>query len=525
MENRASGFVALLVVIGVSIVFGMVVGGRLNAPQVVHAAPNNGPVRLAPASTIGAGVHSFADIVEQALPAVVGVTSTKLRDDGEGGGFMGDDFFERFFGAPEDPEENGPSEDRPRIGEGSGFIISPDGYILTNNHVVERADTVSVALQGNRIFEAAVVGTDPSIDLALLKVDPGDETLPVLSLGDSEALRVGEWVIAIGNPLEFEQTVTVGVISGKGRRVNIGQTDAAVVSFIQTDAAINFGNSGGPLLDSRGNVIGINTAIARVHMSEGIGFALPINHARSVMEQLRQTGEVRRGFIGITMNDNGVDDEARAYHGLSDLGGVIVSAVQKDGPAEKAGVRAGDIIRRVDGTDISDNLDLVSKIASRMPGERVKLEIFRSGKTLRLNAVLEDRQAGLDARFGRGGESEPAPEEHPEEPEPKTSSGLGLTFENISSRMRREMRLDDDVRGVLVTDAEFNSEAFRKGIQPGMIVAAINDEPIENVSDWTSAMDGMRLVPGRPVKLDVLIVQAGRESIRRFVYLKLPATD
>ncbi len=524
MENRASGFVALLVVIGVSIVFGMVVGGRLNAPQVVHAAPNNGPVRLAPASTAGAGVQSFADIVEQALPAVVGVTATKLRDDGEGGRFMGDDFFDRFFGTPEEPEDNGPSEERPRIGEGSGFIISPDGYILTNNHVVEKADTVSVALQGNRIFEASVVGADPSIDLALLKVDPGNEVLPVLSLGDSEALRVGEWVIAIGNPLEFEQTVTVGVISGKGRRVNIGQTDAAVVSFIQTDAAINFGNSGGPLLDSRGNVIGINTAIARVHMSEGIGFALPINHARSVMEQLRQTGEVRRGFIGITMNDSGVDDEARAYHGLSDLGGVIVSAVQKDGPAEKAGVRAGDIIRRVDGTEISDNLDLVSKIASRMPGERVKLEIFRAGKTLRLNAVLEDRQAGLDARFNRQDESESLPEER-EEPEPRISSGLGLTFENLSSRMRREMRLDDDVRGVLVTDAEFNSEAFRKGVQPGMIVAAINDEPIENVSDWTSIMEELSSVPGRPIKLDVLIVQAGRESIRRFVYLKMPAAD
>jgi serine protease Do len=319
MSERTRGLVALLAVIGVSVVLGMILGGKLSAPQVAFAAPETSSLSLLPASTVSKpGTVDFADIVERAIPAVVAVTATQV-DGGvpsaENHPFFNDPFFRRFFG---DPEGEGEGEDdgerprpRPRIGEGSGFIIAPEGYILTNNHVVENSDSVEVSLDNGRTLVAQVVGADPSIDLALLKVEPRDGNLPALPLGDSDDLRVGEWVIAIGNPLEFDQTVTVGVVSGKGRRVPLRSTDFAVVSFIQTDAAINFGNSGGPLLDARGNVVGINTAINRQFLAEGIGFALPINQARAVVEQLRTRGYVKRGFLGITMNRAQIDDAAQ----------------------------------------------------------------------------------------------------------------------------------------------------------------------------------------------------------------------
>jgi serine protease Do len=521
MNNRALAYVSLLAVIGVSIVFGMLIGGRLNAPQFAMAAPSRGAVELAPAQTVTASMTDFADIVEAAMPAVVSVVSTRVpgeegegdEDEGEGRRSPSREDLWRWFFGPDDPDHPDPRRE-PSIGQGSGFIISQDGYVLTNNHVVEQADEVEVALQSGEEFKARVVGTDPSIDLALLKIDNGRDPLPVLPLGDSSELRVGEWVIAIGNPHEFDHTVTVGVVSGKERRVPIGGTDSGVVSFIQTDAAINLGNSGGPLLDSRGNVVGINTAIRRANFAEGIGFALPINQARGVIEQLRDRGYVRRGYIGITMNRDGIDDTAMEYLGLPDDRGVIIDDVTEGGPAERAGVRRDDVIREVDGQPVRDNLDLISKISSHQPGDTVKLEIFRKGKTLQLDATLEDRDEGLRAQ--NQGVRDPR---RREEPEPEAAStGLGITVEALTDETRERFQLEQDQHGVRITDVEFNSTAADKGVLRNMVVVGINGKPVRGLSAWNDIIESLE--SGDAVKLDLL---AGPRQVT--VFLRVPEAE
>jgi len=518
MKNQTFGFASLLAVIGVSIVFGMLLGGKLNAPQPVFAAPNPvTPIHLAPAVTGSGAALDFADVVEKAMPAVVGVRSVTLGqgDSDEGRGEernpSPEEFFRRFFGEPNGPDV---PPDHPRIGEGSGFIISEDGYVLTNNHVVDGADDVRVRLSDGREFKVKVVGTDTSIDLALLKIDATGEKLPTLPLGDSAAMRVGEWVIAIGNPLEFEHTVTAGVLSAKERRVAIGDTDTGVVSFLQTDAAINFGNSGGPLLDARGNVVGINTAIRRSNLAEGIGFALPINHARMVIDQLRERGYVKRGYIGISMNPEGVDDEAREYLGLPDTFGVLIDAVTADGPADKAGLEPGDVIRQVDGEVVKDNLDLIAKIASKQPGDQVTLEVYRKegdkGRTLTMKAELADREEGLRAANSRDTRTEPRSQEEPERAE---SSALGMTVIELSRSARERLGVDE---GVLVTDVEFDSQAANKGIGRDMVITSVNDQPLRSMGDWQETVDRAR--PGSVLKLDVSA--PGQRSFT--VFLRVP---
>jgi len=511
MKPRALGFVSLLAVVGVSIVFGMVIGGKVNAPPVALAASaSTPPVQLVPATT-GAGMTNFADVVETVMPAVVSVTSRHVSEGDDQSNQQRQEFFRWFFGPDADPENRDPDRPQPRYGEGSGFIISSDGYVLTNNHVVENADQVRIGLQNGDEVDARVVGTDPSIDLALLKIDNGKSELPVLPMGDSESLRVGEWVVAIGNPLDYEHTVTVGVISAKERRVQIGGTDSGVVSFIQTDAAINFGNSGGPLIDARGNVIGINTAIRRANYAEGIGFALPINHARRVIEQLRETGSVKRGYVGITMNREGIDEAAREYLGLPDTNGVIIDDVTDDGPADQAGLRKDDVVRKVDGDPVRDNLDLIGKIASHRPGDTVRLEVYRKGETLELKATLADRDEGLRAQLGGGN-----PPDAPEEAVPTESEGLGITVENISRRMREDLGLEEAQRGVVITEVDFDSAAWRKQLRPGMIITGISGASVNDVGDWVDVIASLE--SGDSIKLS-LLDRGGARSI----FLRVPA--
>jgi serine protease Do len=521
MKNRTFGFASLLAVIGISIVFGMILGGKLNAPQVTFAAPmTRPPVNLAPAVTgSGGGYIDFADVVERAMPAVVSVRSADLPDDEESeqepeNPHGREEWFFRFFNNPDNPSPQRP-QGQPRIGEGSGFIISEDGYLLTNNHVVESADDITVGLANGREYKAEVIGTDPSIDLALLKIDTDGERLPTLPLGDSDGLRVGEWVIAIGNPLEFEQTVTVGVVSAKERRIAIGNTDAGVVSFLQTDAAINFGNSGGPLLDSRGNVIGINTAIRRANFAEGIGFALPINHARMVMDQLREHGYVTRGYIGIEMNPSGIDDEAREYLGLPDGFGVLVDVVSENGPAELAGIEPGDVIRKVDGQVVRDNMDLIGRISAKQPGDSVSIEVYRrSGRgseTITIEAELTDRKEGLAASRRQA----PRRGRPDVEPEVAEASGLGMTVIELNDAVRRRLSLESDAGGVLITDVEFNSQASEKGISRDMVVTSIDNTAVRSVTDWNRRLG--TLEPGEVVMVHLL---AGGRDIS--VFLRVP---
>jgi len=495
MQTRSVRF-SLIAVSGISIVFGIVIGGLIDSPEVAMAAPPaiQPAVNMAPAVTSNSGIRDFADVVEGSMDSVVSVTS---RD--EGGGDSEDeqpqnpqDLFRFFFGDPQDEPQ---TPQRPRIGEGTGFVISSDGYILTNYHVVQNADQVKVGFRDGGEETAEVVGTDPSIDLALLKIAVNG--LTPLPLGDSESLRVGEWVIAIGNPLDFEQTVTVGVLSAKNRRVPLPTLDRrGLVTFLQTDAAINFGNSGGPLMDIDGNVVGINTAIARQNLAEGIGFALPINQARRVIDQLRDFGEVKRGYIGINMNVAGIDRDAQEYLGLPDRNGVIIDSVTADSPAERAGLKSFDVIREVDGDSISDNDDLIAKISSHMPGEKVDLEIFRGGRTLHKRATLGERPLQNDFQ--------PAVSVDTPEPEkPVESEGLGITVQALDSRVRERFELSSSLRGVMVTDVEFDSLAAEKGILPLRIVTHVNDHEIESVEAWDREIDGLR--SGQPVKIDVII--------------------
>jgi serine protease Do len=516
MSNRGIGFVSLLAVIGVSIVFGMLVGGKLNAPKTMFAAEPTPLLAPAPVQPGAGATVNFADVVDVALPAVVNIASM----------FEGDEeprrqrpqnmeeFYRWFFGPDgfEPPREE-ERQRRPQIGAGSGFVISPDGYILTNNHVVDEADKIQVGFQGGREMEARLIGSDPSIDLALLKVDVGEDELPTLPLGDSDSLRVGEWVIAIGNPLDYDHTVTVGVLSAKRRRLEIGDR-SGLVTFLQTDAAINFGNSGGPLLNARGQVIGINVAITRAGMAEGIGFALPINQASAVVDQLREHGFVRRGYLGITMNNAGIDEDVREYFGLPDGRGVLVEDVTAGGPADDAGIRTDDIIRKVDDEVIEGNDDLIARISSRQPGEDVMLEIIRDGEKLRIGVTLTERPQNPGA-------ANRLDDRRSEEPEERESSGLGITVEELSMQSRRILGLDDNQQGVLVTEVEFGSQARQKGIAPRMVITAINDEPIRNIGDWIDEVEG--LSSGSAVKLTVAF-NVGNGLRQRTIFMRVPAS-
>ena len=518
MKSRY-GFAAMLAVVGFSIVLGMVLGARFDSPPSANAAKTD-PGSLQVSRSTGpapTAAVDFSEIVDRSIPAVVSVNNTQIDSSPQGEARGDDPLFRFFFGDPEERRDRSRPPQR-RMSSGSGFLITPDGYILTNNHVVEGATKLEVTLDDGDKYVAEVIGTDAIIDLALIKIDPEGKTLPTLPLGDSDSLRVGEWVIAIGNPLELDHTVTVGVVSGKGRNVNIGATVGPLARFIQTDAAINFGNSGGPLLDSRGRVVGINTAILRnggpfnSALIEGIGFALPINEAWGAAQQIRETGEVKRGYLGVTMNVGGLDERAQEYYGLPDPNGVIIDRVAPDGPAEKGGVKAGDIIRKVDGEVVQDNEDLLVKVAGKRPGEKVELELFRKGKTVKTSVVLAVRPTD-PAAFGRE-----TPQGGQPEAQPKS---LGFRVAPIDERMRQHTGMDESVTGVMVRDVDPDSDAAERGLSTGMIIQSIDDRPIENLSDWNVALRDVE--PGQVVKLGLwlpgdasrsMFVRAPEESAR-----------
>ena len=522
--SRKSSVAALLGVVAVSIVFGMILGGRLNAPAVMHAAPSATvafpAATSAPERTVS--LPDFSEIASDTLPAVVGVQNTmvdKNRDaqaDGDNES-QEDPMFRFFFGpggqqAPRGHPQINPRQPRPQrsVSSGSGFIITSDGYILTNNHVVEGATKLQVTLDTGEKFEADVVGTDPMIDLGLIKIDPKGKKLPTLPLGDSDSLKVGQWVMAIGNPFELEHTVTVGVVSGKKRQIFIGNTVPGLANFIQTDAAINFGNSGGPLIDGQGRVVGISTAIQRGEMAEGIGFAIPINEARKAAEELRTGGSVKRGYLGITMNTTGMNEKARAYYRLPDNNGVIISGVVDKGPAAEAGIRKDDVIRKIDGNLVKDNQDLLAMIASRKPGETVKLEILRGRESMKVDVTLTTRpNADPD-----GPGADPKPDEGETLPVP-SSEGLGIKVQMIPSFARKQLKMDADDPGVMVVSVDPESDAAEEGVSPRQVITSIDDLPLKSVSDWNRAVKGLK--PGQTVKIDVDL--GGRIEI---VFLTVP---
>ena len=489
MKKHAQ-LMVLTLIAGVSILFGMVLasGVRLTPPTLADSGMSPAALRQASNDSSRPGYPSFADIVEKANPAVVSIISTEMVEPGQGGPNFHGGPFEFFFG-PNGPErrKGGGSEPRREDSGGSGFIISEDGFILTNNHVIEGADKIRVILEDDdNEYKAEVVGTDPSTDLALIKIT-SDRKLPTVPLGDSDGLRVGEWVIAVGNPYYYEHTVTVGVVSAKGRKLGEISKDPSLDEFIQTDAAINFGNSGGPLLNVNGEVIGVNSAISSV--GQGIGFAVPINLAKTILPQLKATGHVQRGYLGIRLRN--VNTDLKDAFALKDTKGALVEDVEKGLPGDRAGLKPGDVIVAVDGKNISNMDELVKIISAREPGSRAKLSVMREGKPVVLTARLEDRGQYLNAKKASSSSEEER------EPEAEGERRMGITVDNLTQSIRRQLDLDDSVSGVVVTDVSQSSEAFEQGVARGQIITSVNRVPVTTLSEFRREMAKVR--PGSKI--------------------------
>ncbi len=389
--------------------------------------------------------------------------------------FFGDDFFKRFFG------EQGKPEKQVQHSLGSGVIISKDGYILTNNHVVSGAEKLTVRLADKKTFQAKVVGTDPQTDVAVIKIDA--DNLPAATLGDSDKVAVGQWVIAVGNPFQLMHTVTAGIISAKGRSM-VGLADFE--DFIQTDASINPGNSGGALADLEGNVIAINTAITSPSGgSIGIGFAIPINMARQVMDQLIATGKVIRGYLGVTLQ--GIDDNLAKALKLKSTEGAIVTEVVPNGPAAKAGIKQGDIIIECNGQKISDSTQLRNIVAQSKPGTRAKLGLLRDGAKMELGIELGERPKGQTAA-----------EKEKEQPEEQTTKKLGLSVQTLTPDIAQQLGYGND-HGVVVSEVAAGSPADEAGLQRGDLIKQVNRVDIRTVQDFNREM--RKLVKGSAVAL------------------------
>ncbi len=466
---------------------------------------------------------SFADVVEPLLNTVVNIRTTQEisgRDLNEmyglPPGFPLDEFMEKFggpqFKKPNDKngEKNNKDPERKQKATslGSGFILSNDGLIVTNNHVIAGATEIVVVMHDDKEYPAEVVGTDERTDLAVLKIKATN--LNAVQFGDANKLRVGDWVIAIGNPLGLGGTVTAGIVSARGRDIQNGPYD----DFIQTDASINRGNSGGPLFNSEGRVIGINTAIfSQTGGSIGIGFAIPINQAREVIEQIRKFGSTKRGWLGVSIQE--VSDEIAQGLGLTGTPrGALVSSVQKGGPAEQAQIKEGDIILEFDGVPIKNSRMLPRVVAGRDVGKKVPVKLFREGKELTLNVMLgELEKANLN---------DPTKEKKLSKPNNNQKGGveipaLLLTLGNINDDVRKSLKLADDVKGAVIIRIDNKSPALERGLAPGMVVVGVNQEKINSPEDAKMKID-MAQKQGRKA---VLFMVLDETSQTRFITLPL----
>lgn len=433
---------------------------------------------------------SFADLAEKLGPAVVNISTTKVIKTGArrlpGGEtpfdrfFGSDEFFRRFF-------DDLPERELKQRSLGSGFIISSDGYIFTNNHVVEKADKIRVKLSSGKEYDAEVKGRDSNTDIALIKIK-ADRVLPVVTLGNSDKLRVGEWVFAIGNPFGLDHTVTAGIISAKGRVIGAGPYD----NFLQTDASINPGNSGGPLFNMAGEVVGINTAI--VAQGQGIGFAIPINMAREILEDLKTSGRVTRGWLGITVQD--ITEEISANLKLKNSQGALVSQVLEGEPGDKAGMKAGDIIIGIDGKPVTSTKDLLKIVAALKVGKKVQVRTLRDGREMMLSAVIGERK---DAR-----------EIAAKEP---VHQQLGMTVQEVTPEIARN--LGRKVQGgVIITRIRPGSAADDAGLKIQDIILQINRARIRTLKDYQNALSR-----GPENNTWLLLVQRGDASF--FVTLEV----
>lgn len=454
----------------------------------------------------------FSAVAAQATPAVVFIQVEKQIPMGGGMPYafndpfelFGDDFAQRFFGGSNGRRQQMPNRGgRPRhqqmfkqMGQGSGFLISKDGYILTNTHVVGDVDKITVKLADGREFKAKRIGADPKTEVALIKIDA--DNLPFLKNGDVQKLETGDWVIAIGNPFGLKETLTVGVVSAKGRS-NIGITDYE--DFIQTDAAINPGNSGGPLLNIDGEVVGINTAIySESGGYMGIGFAVPIDMAMSVKSQLVATGHVTRGYIGVMLNPGDVTQEMAKSFGRTEAGGVLVADTAKDGPAEKAGIKSSDIIIELNGTKVKDGASFRRDVARILPNTQADLVVFREGKAKKLTVTVaifpnEEEQKGVSQENGN-----------------TALDKIGFDVQEVTRDLAERFGYETG-QGVIISEVDSDSAAEEAGLKPGMLVMEVNRKPVASVKQFEQAV--------RKVKDGNLLLRIKTEDGTIFLNLKL----
>ncbi|MFM9904011.1 MAG: Do family serine endopeptidase [Pyrinomonadaceae bacterium] len=440
-------------------------------------APTTQPQAPAAPIVVDGMRTSYADVVEKTSPAVVRIEADHKAKAQPQGQFPGsDDFFRQF----QSPKQN----QRPQIerGLGSGVVVDANGTILTNNHVVEGADKITVAMSDNKTYEAKVVGTDVPSDLAVIKIEATG--LPFLTLGNSDSVRVGDIVLAIGNPLGIGQSVTAGIISAKGRRTGLSDGQS-FEDFLQTDAPINRGNSGGALVNLSGELIGINSQIlspgGAAGGNIGIAFSIPSNMAKTVMEQLVKDGKVHRGMLGINIQ-NITDDTAKALE-IKDKSGVLVSNVKSGSAADKAGVKRGDIVTAINGEKIEDSNVLRNKVAGSAPGSAIKLTIVRDGKPLELTATLDEFTTadGKATGTGQGGdENGPSAE--------KQSGKLGLSLEPVTPQVAKQLGLESGSEGLVVTDVDPNGPAAEEGVSRGDVILEINKKAVKSITDVQSAL-------------------------------------
>ena len=420
-------------------------------------------------------------IVKSASVAVVNIDVEKTaRRSVSPFPFDDDPFFKRFFG----DSFKDFTRSVPMKGRGSGFIVTKDGQILTNNHVVDGVDKITVSLQlsdgSKKTYPAKIVGSDPTYDLAVIKIEP-DGDLPVLELGDSDAAEVGEYVVAIGNPYGFEHSITVGVISAKNRSIHA--QDVNFDDFIQTDAAINPGNSGGPLIDMDGKVIGINTAI--VPYAQGLGFAIPVNKAKEIIGDLVSYGHVKRGWLGVSVRDI-TPQMAKAY-GVTGTNGAMINDVFKGDPAEKAGIRRGDVVVNLNGEDIKDANAFVQKVRTLAPGSTAKLQVVRKGRTMNFSVKLGERPNTAD---GRPETSDGKISKEPETLGSEALKDFGINrVEPVNDTLRRKYKIDSNSEGLVIVDIDRESPAYyEEGVREGDLIVELNGREVRTSEDLAKAV-------------------------------------
>jgi serine protease Do len=503
MTNRTFTIASFLSVAMAAVLFGAFVTTQINRPESARAADPQATSRAEGPGVAGPfGLNTFREIARRDTPGVVNINTSKVvkRPQGSLRDFFGDDLLERF--APQGPR--GVPRNQTQTSLGSGFVIDKDGYVLTNRHVIDGADDISVTLANGKSYAAKLVGKDSRTDVALLKIE-AKEPLTSLELGDSDQTDVGEWVMAVGNPFGLWRdgvpggpSVTVGVVSYKGRDLELGVRGARV-EMIQTDAAINPGNSGGPLINTQGQVIGINTLIVTggERQSSGVGFSVPINVAKDILPQLREKGKVVRGWLGIAIEPMR-EDVAKTFK-LKEASGALVTQVTPGSPADKAGLVPEDVVVKADARKIGDNGDLSRYISSRPPGSTVKLDVIRGGADKSFSVVL--------GTF---------PEEASEDDTGEARHGkLGMTLQDLTPSMAERLELPRGTKGPLVTDVEAGEPAEKAGLLARDVIVSVNGTPVSTVEQFESQVEAAK--KDGAVRLRVLT-----NGAFRIVVLKLP---